>query len=94
MTLFEKILFGFVGVVSLVAVAITVYDKYAAEKAWRRIPEKVLFILAAVGAAPAMYITMRLIRHKTRKARFMAGIPGIFLAQVLLAVGLYQLFGK
>ena len=33
-----------------------------------------------------MYITMRIIRHKTQKAKFMVGIPVIFMLQ-LMATG-------
>ncbi len=91
MTTFEKVLFIYIGIVSLIAVVVTIYDKRAAEKEWRRVPEKVLLILAAAGASLAMYITMRRIRHKTRKAKFMAGIPAIFVAQILLTIGIYQL---
>lgn len=54
----------------------------------RRVPEKTLLIIAALGGSAAMLITMRTIRHKTQHAKFMVGIPVIIIAQCLLAVAL------
>lgn len=90
MTTWEKAVILLLGILSLVAVVVTIYDKVAATKAWQRVPEKVLLLLAGLGAAPAMYLAMRLIRHKTRKPLFMVGIPAIFATQIALAVVLYQ----
>lgn len=39
-----------------------------------------------------MLITMKLIRHKTRKAKFMVGIPVILALQLLLAAALLALY--
>ena len=69
---------------SLLAVCITVYDKYAAKRRKARIPEKVLFLTALCGGSLAMYITMLIIRHKTKHKRFMVGLPVIALAQAAL----------
>jgi uncharacterized membrane protein YsdA (DUF1294 family) len=64
-----------------------VYDKYAAKRKKARIPEKTLFLTALFGGSLAMYITMLVIRHKTKHKRFMVGLPVIALAQaVLLAI--------
>lgn len=61
--------------VSLIAVIITVYDKLAAKAGLFRIPEETLLFFAAIGGAAAMYVTMQLIRHKTRKPKFMISLP-------------------
>jgi uncharacterized membrane protein YsdA (DUF1294 family) len=79
-----------IGLISVVAITVTVYDKYAAPRGKRRIPERTLLWLATVGAAPAMWLTMYLIRHKTKKAKFMIGIPAIFLLEVALVIILYH----
>ena len=72
---------------SLLAVCLTVYDKYAAKRKKARIPEKTLFLTALFGGSLAMYITMLVIRHKTKHKRFMIGLPLMALAQtVLLAI--------
>lgn len=68
---------------SAIAAAVAVYDKTAAKLLPRnRVPEKALFLLGAAGGASAMYITMLLIRHKTRHKKFMVGLPVIIILQI------------
>lgn len=52
----------------------------------RRVPERTLLLWAALSGCVVMYITMQLIHHKTRKPKFMVGIPVIFILE-LAAVG-------
>lgn len=70
--------------IGIVSVMVTVYDKAAAKKRKRRIPEQVLFFWAAIGGALPMLLTMKLINHKTRHKRFMLGLPGIIIAHTVL----------
>lgn len=72
-------------VINITSAIVTVLDKFKAKHGKWRIPEKTLFILSAVGGAVGMYITMHLIHHKTKKLRFMVGIPLIFFAELLIA---------
>ncbi|MEE1282010.1 MAG: DUF1294 domain-containing protein [Acutalibacteraceae bacterium] len=74
-------------VINIISVIVTILDKFKAKHGKWRTPEKTLFILSAVGGAVGMYITMHLIHHKTKKMRFMVGIPLIFFAEILI-VGL------
>lgn len=78
------ILFYFM-VINIISVIVTILDKLKAKYNKWRIPEKTLFIFSAVGGAVGMYITMHLIHHKTKKLRFMVGIPLIFFAELLIA---------
>lgn len=78
-------------IISVVAVIVTVYDKFAAKATARRISEKSLMLIGLSGGALAMLITMLIIRHKTRHIKFMLGLPieillhtGIILAVTLL----------
>lgn len=71
---------------SIFAVCITVYDKYAAKHKKLRVPEKALFLTALCGGSLAMYITMLVIRHKTKHKRFMVGLPLIILAQTVVNI--------
>ncbi len=72
--------------ISLVGIILTVYDKIAAKKIRRhRVPEATLMTLGILFGAPAMYLTMQLIRHKTRKPKFSVGFPIIILIQIAAA---------
>lgn len=73
-------------IISLISVIVTVSDKRRARRNKWRVRESTLLILSALGGSAAMFITMRLIRHKTQKKKFMLGIPLIFLIQVAAIV--------
>ena len=92
--LFWLIFFAYIIVVSICSIVVCIYDKKISKRnnVKLRIPEKSLFIWSAVGGSVAMYITMRLIRHKTKHVSFMVGIPVIFVLQVAL-IGALAYFG-
>ncbi len=70
--------------VCAVAVVLTVYDKVIAGGKLRRVPEQTLFLIAVFGGSLAMYLTMLVIRHKTKHKRFMLGLPLIIFLQAAL----------
>ena len=72
--------------INIFAVFITVADKQKAKHNRWRIKEADLLLVSALGGAVGMYITMRIIHHKTRKAKFMAGIPVIFFTELIAVV--------
>lgn len=78
------ILIYYFAVVSLISILVTVIDKYKAIHHKWRIKESTLLVLSALGGSAAMYVTMLTIRHKTKKLKFMLGIPLIMLAQALV----------
>ena len=82
-----KLLCVYILAISFVAIVVTAWDKHAAKAGIRRIPEATLLWIAFFGGAAAMLVTMKLIRHKTRKAKFMVGIPLIMVLHVLAAGG-------
>ena len=87
--IFEHPMFlvGYLAAISLVSIIVCIYDKWAAKHATKhRTPEATLLLLSALGGSVAMFATMLLIRHKTKHAKFMVGIPIIFLLQAALAV--------
>lgn len=67
--------------INVAGIAVTVHDKSAARRGAWRVSERTLFALCLLGACPGVYLTMRIVHHKTRHKRFMIGIPLIFLAQ-------------
>ncbi|MCH5349798.1 MAG: DUF1294 domain-containing protein [Oscillospiraceae bacterium] len=73
-------------IISIIAVIMTVSDKTKARKHKRRIPEKTLFLTAALGGSAAMYLTMLTIRHKTKHKRFMIGLPLIIILQIVIVI--------
>ena len=89
-----KYLLIYLAAISLVSVIVCVTDKRHAKKGKRRIRESNLFLLSALGGSAAMYITMRVIHHKTLHKRFMIGIPLIALIQAALfiSVGYFGIF--
>lgn len=71
-------------VINIIAVIVTVHDKSAAQRGAWRVKERTLMLISALGGAPAMYLTMLTIHHKTRKPLFMIGIPVIFVLELIL----------
>lgn len=84
-----KYFFIYLLIISLITAFITAKDKLSAKEGRHRTPEATLFFLAFFGGSGAEYITMKLIRHKTRHKRFMIGLPLIMMLQVILFVLFY-----
>lgn len=82
-----KYILWYFAAISLWSVAVCIFDKRRAKKHGRRVPERTLLFLCALGGSLAMYITMRLIRHKTRHKKFMIGIPVIMVLQAAVICG-------
>ena len=55
----------------------------AKEKKWR-IPEKVLFLAAALGGSIGAMLGMSFFRHKTKHWSFRLGMPAILAVQIVL----------
>ena len=85
-----SIFLAYIAIISIISVIVCIYDKKISKKnrVELRTPEKTLLLLSALGGSVAMLITMLLIRHKTKHAKFMVGIPLIIIAQVALAFAL------
>jgi uncharacterized membrane protein YsdA (DUF1294 family) len=76
--------FYYLLVINILAGGLVLYDKLAAKRDARRIRERTLFLVSVLGGSPAMLLAMCLVRHKTRKPKFMLGIPLIIALQVVL----------
>lgn len=83
------IFFAYLLVISLISVVLTVVDKRRAQAGRWRVPEATLLLFSILGGSVAMLITMKKIRHKTKKVKFMVGIPLILIAQVILIAFLW-----
>lgn len=51
----------------------------------RRVPERTLFLIAALGGSLGVLAGMYLFRHKTKHKSFVFGVPLILAAQIALA---------
>lgn len=76
----------YLAIISLVSIVVCIYDKKISKKGRveLRISEKSLLILSALGGSVAMFVTMLLIRHKTKHVKFMLGIPIIMVLQAII----------
>ncbi len=91
MALFIKILLIYLAVLTAATFAVCGWDKHAAQRQLRRVPEKTLFLLAGLGGSLGLYAGMLTFRHKTKHWSFRLGVPAIILAQAVLILLLYRL---
>ncbi len=89
-----KLTLIYLAAISLIAIIVTCHDKRRAIVGGRRVPEMTLLNISAFGGSVAMYLTMLLIRHKTRHPRFMVGIPFIIILQIAAVASLMYLMGE
>lgn len=72
--------------VSVLAAVLCIYDKYAAIAKAYRTRETFLYLVSFMGGALIMFLTMLLVRHKTKRFGFMTALPLMALAHVLLFI--------
>lgn len=83
---FVQYLIFYLCIINIIAVAVTVHDKLSAIRSHRRVRERTLFLLSLSGGGLCMYITMLLIRHKTKHLSFMIGIPVIVIFELTMLI--------
>jgi len=79
------ILIGYLTVINIAGFIVCAADKRAAIKHKRRVSERALFVLALLGGALGVWLSMLIFHHKTRKLRFMFLMPVIALVYTALA---------
>ena len=83
---------AYLGIISVVSIVVCIYDKFAAKHATKhRTRERTLLLLSALGGSVAMLLCMLLIRHKTKHAKFMIGIPVILMLQIAAVAAVWML---
>ena len=60
-------------------------DKWKAKSGAWRISERALLLVALAGGSVGALAGMMLFRHKTRKAKFVIGVPVMFVAHCVIA---------
>lgn len=73
-------------IINILALIVMKWDKRQAIKHKQRVPEQDLFLLALVGGVGGIYLGMYLFRHKTKKVKFVLGIPIILIMWLLICV--------
>lgn len=63
-------------------------DKLYAKKNMRRVPERTLLGVAAIGGSIGVLLAMHIVRHKTKHMKFVIGVPLILICQIALVVWL------
>lgn len=69
-------------------------DKYKAERAHWRIPEKTLFMITFLGGGIGTVFGMYLFRHKTKKLYFTIGFPTILISEIILIIYFIVKYGN
>ena len=80
----NEILWIYLVVINVTALALFGADKRKAKKHAWRISEKALFLSAVLGGSVGALLGMLLFRHKTKHWYFVIGIPLILVIQIFL----------
>ena len=83
----QNVLYYFIAV-SVIGAVVCIYDKLAAARGWKRVPERTLFFWALVGGGPGVFACMLLIRHKTLHRIF---IPAVMVLQAAILLGIHHI---
>jgi uncharacterized membrane protein YsdA (DUF1294 family) len=81
--------------VNLATFAMYAWDKRAARRGRRRLPERSLLTAALLGGSPAAFIAGRMLRHKTMKQSFRARFALVVVLQLaMIGLASYLLCGN
>ena len=83
-----KLILIYLLIVNAIGFLLMLIDKRKAIRHRWRIPEKTLFLTAALGGSLGSILGMQLFRHKTMHWSFQLGMPAILAVQGLLALAL------
>ena len=92
-TILTYALIAYIALISFISIIVCIWDKKISKKnrVELRIPEAVLLLLSALGGSVAMFVTMLLMRHKTKHVKFMLGIPVIMILQAAAIIAVAML---
>lgn len=79
--------------INAAAFVLMLVDKVKAKKNRWRISERTLMLSAALGGSVGALLGMYTFRHKTKHIKFTLGVPAILIAQLALALWLFQKIG-
>ena len=76
-------------ILNIISFCLMAYDKHCAKAGKRRVPEKVLFISAALFGGLGGVLGMTLMRHKTKHWYFKLFFPVFLVVQIAVLVFAY-----
>lgn len=76
-------------IISVIGSLLMMVDKGRAINGKSRISEKTLLTTGALGGAFVMLMVSRLIRHKTKKAKFTLGLPAMAIVHIAAVIFLF-----
>lgn len=79
-------------IINLVTSLVFAVDKKRAQKGRWRIPEAWLFGLSLIGGSLGGLLSMKVMRHKTKKMSFVIGMPLLLIANLFLVYYLVRFF--
>ena len=81
-----KMILVYLLIINAAGFLVMTIDKLYAKKNMWRVPEKTLMGIAAIGGSIGVLIAMYTVRHKTKHAKFVIGVPLILVIQVGLVL--------
>lgn len=85
----KTVLFYYIAAINVLSFCMMGIDKWKAKRERWRIPERTLFLVSIFGGSIGSLIGMHLFRHKTKKLRFLIGLPIILVLQILCGLFLF-----
>ena len=81
-----KYILIYFALINLLAFIMFWVDKRAAQNGQWRISEKALIIVSMLGGSVGSLVSMNIFRHKTKKMKFVLGIPIILILQIAFII--------
>ncbi len=82
----EKNIIIYLLIINRIGFLIMGIDKLKAIKGMWRIPENTLFAFTFLGGGVGTILGMYIFRHKTKKLKFIIGMPAILILEILIYI--------